>query len=167
MPMTFEGAAVATTLEGAEQVIARGPVAAEVSIKQLGTNGGGYFGPNSTHPFENPSPWSNLIELVSIVLLPMGTIAMFGFMLRDGRHAAVVFGVMLALCVAGADVRHPQRGRAERRDGRPGGRAGAEHGGQGGPDRPGRRRHVGGVHHGDLQRLGRRRCTTASTRWPG
>jgi K+-transporting ATPase ATPase A chain len=104
VPMTFEGAAVADTLEGAEQVIARGPVAAEVAIKQLGTNGGGYFGPNSTHPFENPSPWSNLIELVSIILLPMGTIAMFGFMLRDGRHAAVVFGVMLAFCAAGAWV---------------------------------------------------------------
>jgi K+-transporting ATPase ATPase A chain len=94
----------ARTLEGGEQVIARGPVAAEVSIKQLGTNGGGYFGPNSTHPFENPSPWSNMIELVAIVLLPMGAIALFGLMLRDGRQAAVVFGVMLAMLVAGAVV---------------------------------------------------------------
>ncbi|MEW4567969.1 potassium-transporting ATPase subunit KdpA [Tautonia sp. JC769] len=102
VPMTFEGAAMARTLEGGEQVIARGPVAAEVAIKQLGTNGGGYFGPNSTHPFENPSPWSNMIEMVSILLLPMGTIALFGFMLRDGRHAGVVFGVMLTILVGGA-----------------------------------------------------------------
>src|SRR5262245_3388461 len=57
-PMTFEGAARVTTLEGAEQAIARGPVAAEVAIKQLGTNGGGYFGPNSAHPYENPTPLS-------------------------------------------------------------------------------------------------------------
>ena len=60
MPMTFEGAAVAMTLEGAEQTIARGPVAAFVAIKQLGTNGGGFFGPNCTHPFENPNFWTNV-----------------------------------------------------------------------------------------------------------
>ncbi len=59
-PMTFEGAAKATTLEGQEQTIARGVTAGVVSIKQLGTNGGGYFGPNSTHPYENPTP---LVEL--------------------------------------------------------------------------------------------------------
>ncbi len=64
-PMTFQGAAHATTLEGAEQTIARGPVAAEVAIKQLGTNGGGYFGPNSTHPYENPTrPLESVRDLV-------------------------------------------------------------------------------------------------------
>ena len=61
-PMTFEGAATATTVEGAEQKIARGVTAGVVSIKQLGTNGGGYFGPNSTHPYENPTPLSNFVE---------------------------------------------------------------------------------------------------------
>ena len=66
VPMTFEGAAQATTLDGAAtkmetQTIARGPVAALVAIKQAGTNGGGFFGPNSAHPFENPTPWSNLL----------------------------------------------------------------------------------------------------------
>ena len=65
--MTFDGAAQATTLDGAAtkmetQTIARGPVAALVAIKQAGTNGGGFFGPNSTHPFENPTPWSNLLS---------------------------------------------------------------------------------------------------------
>ena len=59
-PMTFEGAAHATTLEGPEQVIARGVAAPEVAIKQLGTNGGGYFGPNSAHPYENPTPLTQL-----------------------------------------------------------------------------------------------------------
>ncbi len=104
VPMTFHGAAAATTLEGATQTIARGPVAAEVAIKQLGTNGGGFFGPNSSHPFENPTPWSNILEVVSILLIPMASIVMFGLMIRDRRHAAVVYGVMLALLVTGVSV---------------------------------------------------------------
>ena len=71
VPMTFDGAAIATTLEGVQQTIARGPVAAFVTIKQLGTNGGGFFGPNSTHPLENPTFWTNIIEMVAIILVPM------------------------------------------------------------------------------------------------
>ena len=66
-----------------KQAIARGPVAALVAIKQAGTNGGGFFGPNSTHPFENPSPWSNMLSIFSIVLLPMSSLVMAGHMLRD------------------------------------------------------------------------------------
>jgi K+-transporting ATPase ATPase A chain len=97
MPMTLEGAAVATTLEGAMQTIARGPVAAFAAIKQLGTNGGGFFGPNSTHPFENPTFWSNVLCNVAITLIPMGTVWMFGRITNRVRHAAVVFGVMLVL----------------------------------------------------------------------
>jgi K+-transporting ATPase ATPase A chain len=104
VPMTLHGAAKATTLEGAEQTIARGPVAALMAIKQSGTNGGGFFGPNSTHPFENPTPWSNLFEIVSIIVLPMSTIVMAGYMLRNVRHAMVIYGVMLMLVVAGAVV---------------------------------------------------------------
>jgi potassium-transporting ATPase potassium-binding subunit len=100
-PMTFEGSAKASTLEGVEQAIARGPVAAFVAIKQLGTNGGGYFGPNSAHPYENPSVWSNLLQETSIPLIPMASIVMLGAMLRNRRHAAVIYGVMLALLVAG------------------------------------------------------------------
>ena len=96
MPMTLDGNATVTTLDGSEQTIARGPVAAIVAIKQLGTNGGGFFGPNSTHPFENPNAWTNVLECVSIILLPMSAVIMFGRMLNNLRHAAVVFGVMLA-----------------------------------------------------------------------
>jgi K+-transporting ATPase ATPase A chain len=106
MPMTLDGNAQAKTLDpgamGTDtagkplmQSIARGPVAAIVAIKQLGTNGGGFFGPNSTHPFENPNGWSNVLECVCIILLPMAAVVMFGRMLNSMRHAAVIFGVML------------------------------------------------------------------------
>jgi potassium-transporting ATPase potassium-binding subunit len=97
MPMTLEGAAQATTLEGAEQTIARGPVAAFLTIKQLGTNGGGFFGPNSTHPFENPNFWTNGLAMISIILIPMACVWMFGRIVGNLRHAVVVFGIMLAL----------------------------------------------------------------------
>ncbi len=97
VPMTLDGSAVATTLEGVTQTISRGPVAAVVAIKQLGTNGGGYFGPNSTHPFENPTFLSNIIENVSIIIIPMACVWMFGRMVGSWKQAAVVFAVMLAL----------------------------------------------------------------------
>jgi len=97
MPMTFAGAAHATTLEGLQQLIARGPVAAFVAIKQLGTNGGGFFGPNSTHPLENPSFWTNMLESVTIILIPMACVWMFGRIVGRMRHATVIFGVMTAL----------------------------------------------------------------------
>ena len=101
VPMTLRGATPASTVEQATQNIAVGPVAAEVAIKQLGTNGGGYYGPNSTHPLENPSPWSNLIEVVSIIIIPMASIVMFGRMIKDRAHATVIFGVMMVLLLAG------------------------------------------------------------------
>ena len=99
MPMTFGGAAVATTLEGVTQTIARGPVAAFVAIKQLGTNGGGFFGPNSTHPFENPGFWSSILENMAILLVPMACVWLFGRVTKRMRHAQVIFGVMLLLYV--------------------------------------------------------------------
>lgn len=97
VPMTFNGSAVATTLEGVTQTIARGPVAAFVAIKQLGTNGGGFFGPNSTHPLENPTFWSNVVETVSIIIIPMACVWMFGRIIGRMKHAAVLFTVMLIL----------------------------------------------------------------------
>ncbi len=97
--MTLDGAAVAKTLEGAVQTIARGPVAAFVTIKQLGTNGGGFFGPNSTHPFENPTFFTNIVECVFIILIPMACVWMFGRITGRMRHAAVVSAVMAALLV--------------------------------------------------------------------
>lgn len=98
-PMTFEGTARATTIEGAEQVIARGVTAPMVAIKQLGTNGGGYFGPNSSHPFENPTPLSNLVETWSILAIPMAMVWALGYIVGRRRLAVVVFAVMLALYV--------------------------------------------------------------------
>jgi K+-transporting ATPase ATPase A chain len=98
-PMTFEGAAHATALEGQEQVIARGVTAGVVSIKQLGTNGGGYFGPNSTHPYENPTPLSNFVETWSITLIPMAMVWTLGFMVGRRKLAVVVFATMLALYI--------------------------------------------------------------------
>jgi len=96
-PMTFDGAAKAKTLEGQQQTIARGPVAAEVAIKQLGTNGGGFFGPNSAHPFENPTPLTNLVETWSIAILPMAMVWTLGEMIQRRRLALVIFLTMLAL----------------------------------------------------------------------
>jgi len=97
MPMTLQGAAKVMTLEGVEQIIARGPVAAFVAIKQLGTNGGGFFGPNSAHPFENPSFFTNVVSTVSILLIPMASVWMFGRIVGHLRHATVLFAVMLLL----------------------------------------------------------------------
>ena len=99
VPMTLQGAATVKTLEGALQTIARGPVAAFVAIKQLGTNGGGFFGPNSAHPFENPSFVTNIVECVSIVLIPMACVWMFGRITSRMRHAIIVFAVMAVLLV--------------------------------------------------------------------
>jgi K+-transporting ATPase ATPase A chain len=111
VPMTFDGAAeVATVEEGSmgkddqgkplPQVIARGPVACLLTIKHLGTNGGGFFGANSAHPFENPNAWSNFLECISILLFPFSLVVMFGRMLHQMRHAAVIYGVMLLLFAA-------------------------------------------------------------------
>lgn len=105
VPMTLEGSVTVNTLEGVSQTISRGPVAAFVAIKQLGTNGGGFFGPNSSHPFENPSFFTNVIETISILLIPMACVWMFGRITGRMRHAAVIFSVMsflllLNVCLA-------------------------------------------------------------------
>jgi K+-transporting ATPase ATPase A chain len=97
VPMTFNGAAKGRTVEGAEQTIARGVVAAEVAIKQLGTNGGGYFGPNSTHPYENPTPLANLVETWAIAVIPMAMVWALGHMLGRRKLAVTIFVTMLAL----------------------------------------------------------------------
>ncbi len=114
MPMTFDGSAIAHTLEGVQQTIARGPVAAFVSIKQLGTNGGGFFGPNSTHPFENPNFWTNAVSMIAIILIPMACVWMFGRIIGRMRHATVVFGVMLALVLVRIAARGFLRDGADR-----------------------------------------------------
>ncbi len=100
VPMTLEGALTAKTIEGPLQTIARGPVAAFVAIKQLGTNGGGFFGPNSAHPFENPTYLTNVIECMCILLLPMAAVWLFGRITGRMRDAAVIFAVMSLLLIA-------------------------------------------------------------------
>jgi K+-transporting ATPase ATPase A chain len=98
-PMTFAGTAEITTIEGIVQRIARGPVAALMSIKHLGTNGGGFFGANSAHPFENPTDWSNILTCLCILIFPMSLVVMFGRMIGNMRHAAIIYGVMLLVFV--------------------------------------------------------------------
>lgn len=83
-----------TTLEGARQEVSRGPAAAFIAIKQAGTNGGGYFGTNSAHPLENPTAWTNLVENVLILLIPMALVFALGFFLKRKRLAWTIFGVM-------------------------------------------------------------------------
>jgi len=83
------------------QDIPTGPAASQIAIKQLGTNGGGFFGQNSAHPFENPTPFSNFVEMLAILLVPAALVWMFGIMIGDRRHARVLFGVMLVLLVGG------------------------------------------------------------------
>ena len=110
VPMTFDKAADIATLEpGAmgtnetgqvqPQTIPRGPVAAIVPIKHLGTNGGGFFGANSAHPFENPNAWSNFLTCINILIFPFSLVVMFGRMLGRMRHAAVIYSVMMLLFV--------------------------------------------------------------------
>ncbi|RZA09013.1 MAG: potassium-transporting ATPase subunit KdpA [Proteobacteria bacterium] len=86
-----------TTLEGAKQTLAMGPAASQIAIKQLGTNGGGFFNANSAHPFENPSALSNFLELLSIVLIPSALCFTFGRLIRDRRQGLVLWGCMLGL----------------------------------------------------------------------
>jgi K+-transporting ATPase ATPase A chain len=107
VPMTLEGNAKVTTLEPGSmgmvdgtanpQEIARGPVAAVVAVKQFGTNGGGFMAINTAHPFENPNSWTNFLSCLGIILIPISALVMFGRMLKNFRHAAVIFGVMLVL----------------------------------------------------------------------
>lgn len=93
-PMTFEGKATITTLEGTPQTVARGVTAAMVAIKQLGTNGGGYFAVNSAHPLENPTYWTNTAEVMSIFLIPIAMIFALGEYLQRKKLALMIFGVM-------------------------------------------------------------------------
>lgn len=111
-PMTFEGQARVATVESGSmgntdgqsnpQVIVRGPVAAVIPIKHLGTNGGGFYGANSSHPYENPTAWTNFVSCVNILIFPLSLVVMFGVMLRQMRHAMVIYSVMtfLFLCMA-------------------------------------------------------------------
>jgi potassium-transporting ATPase potassium-binding subunit len=107
VPQTFSGHATAHTLEGTTQIIARGPVALMLAVKQLGTNGGGFFNSNSATPFENPNGLTNFLELLAILLIPVAQIFMFGRMVLARRHAGVVFASMFALFAIGVAIAYP------------------------------------------------------------
>jgi K+-transporting ATPase ATPase A chain len=101
MPQNLNAYTEATTLEGAKQVIAQGPVASQEVIKMLGTNGGGFFNANSSHPFENPSALTNLIQILLIFSLGAGLTNVFGRMVGNQRQGWAIFGVMAVLFLAG------------------------------------------------------------------
>ena len=101
VPMNFHHYAVVTTVEGTKQVIPQGPVAAMEIVKNLGTNGGGFFNANGAHPYENPTPLTNFLEMLAIVLLPAALTNTFGRMVGQPRQGWLLYSVMLLLFVCG------------------------------------------------------------------
>src|ERR1700728_1435857 len=103
VPQNFSPYTHVKTVEGADQVIAQGPVASQEVIKELGTNGGGFFNANSAHPFENPNAWTNLLETWSLLLIPVASVLAFGRAvgdMRQGRAILATMGVFLLVGVA-------------------------------------------------------------------
>ncbi len=101
VPQTFDAYQVASTLEGAKQIIPLGPIASQEWIKMLGINGGGFLNANSAHPFENPTPLSNFIQMISIFLLPAGLTYSFGKAVGDTRQGWALLAAMFVLWFAG------------------------------------------------------------------
>ncbi|HLW70623.1 MAG TPA: potassium-transporting ATPase subunit KdpA [Candidatus Binataceae bacterium] len=104
VPDNFSSYTHVKTVEGAEQVIAQGPVASQEVIKELGTNGGGFFNANSAHPYENPTPLTNLLEMLAILAISAGLTHTFGQMAGDRRQGWALFGAMALLFLMGAAV---------------------------------------------------------------
>jgi K+-transporting ATPase ATPase A chain len=92
------------TLQGAHQVLPMGPAASQIAIKQLGTNGGGFFNANSAHPFENPTPFSNFLQILAIFLIPASLTYLYGKMVGSSRQGWAIFSVMLILFLAGLSI---------------------------------------------------------------
>jgi potassium-transporting ATPase potassium-binding subunit len=104
VPQTLAGAVEATTLEGAKRVISIGPMASQEVIKQLGTNGGGFFNANSAHPFENPGAWTNLLQIWSLLLIPVATVLAFGRAVGDMRQGRAILATMAIFLLVGVAV---------------------------------------------------------------
>ena len=104
VPQTLNGPAHVVTVEGADQVIALGPVASQEAIKELGTNGGGFFNANSAHPFENPSPLTNALEIWLTLVIPGALLLMFGLMARRKKEGVVLFVVVMSFLIAGIAI---------------------------------------------------------------
>ena len=104
---TFDGHATATTLEGAQQTIARGPAASQIAIKQLGTNGGGFYNSNSAVPFENPNGITNFLSVLAILLIPAAQVFMFGRMVGAMRQGLSLFAAMFVMFAIGVAILLP------------------------------------------------------------
>ena len=104
MPQTLAGAVDATTLEGAKQTISIGPVASQEIIKELGTNGGGFFNANAAHPFENPNAWTNILEIWALLLIPVASVLAFGRAVGDMRQGCAILAAMAVLFIVGVGV---------------------------------------------------------------
>ena len=104
MPQNLSAYIDATTLEGGKQTLAQGPVASQIAIKQLGTNGGGFFNVNSAHPYENPNIWTNTISVWAILCLSLGLAVTFGRMIGKEREGWALLGVMMLFMVVGCSV---------------------------------------------------------------
>jgi K+-transporting ATPase ATPase A chain len=96
--------ATVNTLQGGKQIIPMGPAASQIAIKQLGTNGGGFFSTNSAHPFENPTPITNFLEMLSILLIPAALTFTYGKMIGSIRHGWIIFSTMLILLITGLGI---------------------------------------------------------------
>jgi K+-transporting ATPase ATPase A chain len=120
-----------TTLEGTVQTIPQGPVASQEAIKMLGTNGGGFFNANSAHPYENPTPLANFLQMVLIFVIPAGLTYTFGKMVKDTRQGWALLAAMTILFLAGVFVVYPAE-QAGNPGADPPGRGGRQHGRQGG-----------------------------------
>src|SRR5271167_186668 len=101
VPQTLAGAVDATTLEGAKQTISIGPVASQEIIKELGTNGGGFFNANSAHPFENPNAWTNIVEIWALLLIPVASVLAFGRVVGDIRQGRAILAAMAVFLIVG------------------------------------------------------------------
>jgi len=101
VPQTLAGAVDATTLEGAKQTISIGPMASQEVIKQLGTNGGGFFNANSAHPFENPNAWTNVLQIWSLLLIPVASVLAFGRLVGDMRQGRAILATMAVFVLVG------------------------------------------------------------------
>jgi len=110
MPQTLQPYVDAITLEGARQTIAVGPVASQVAIKMLGTNGGGFFNANAAHPFENPTAFSNYVQMISIFALGAALTNVFGRMVGNQQQGWAVLAVMGVLFIAGVIVCYAAEG---------------------------------------------------------
>lgn len=104
LPQTLDGSVTATTLEGANQVISLGPVASQEAIKQLGTNGGGFFNVNAAHPFENPTAWSNYLNIFAMLSISAAMVFTFGQMVGNRRQGWALISAMAFLLIAGVAV---------------------------------------------------------------